>query len=190
MKFNKDAFEIIFFARAGQGAKTAAEIIAQSAVREGKFVQAFPFFGPERSGAPTRAYVRVSDEPIRQHEPVTDPDLVVVLDETLLSSQDVSKNLDRDESLIINTKKSPEEVRKEVNHFTGAIHSLDALSMALQITGQPSINSVILGKLIKVSEIVKLESLIEEFRKLFEKKLGKELTDKNIQAIQEGYDAI
>jgi pyruvate ferredoxin oxidoreductase gamma subunit len=190
MKFNKDIFEIIFFARAGQGAKTAAELIAQAALKEGKFVQAFPFYGPERSGAPTKAYVRVSEKPIRQHEPIVDPDAVVVLDETLLASQDVSKNLDREEFLIINTKKSPEEVRKKVDHFLGAIHSLDALSMALQITGQPSINSVILGKVVQVTEVVKLESLIDEFRKLFERKLGKEMTEKNVKAIQEGYDSL
>ena len=190
MKLNKNTFEIIFFARAGQGAKTAAEIVAQAAMNEGKNIQAFPFYGPERSGAPTKAYVRISSEPIRQHEPVTDPDLVVVLDETLLASQDVSNNLDRDESLIINTNRSVEEVRNEVSKFQGAIHPIDALGLGLKITGSPAINSVILGKLVKVSEIVKLESVISEFRELFEKKIGKELTEKNIKAIQEGYDCI
>jgi pyruvate ferredoxin oxidoreductase gamma subunit len=190
MKFNKDTFEIIFFARAGQGAKTAAEIVAQAALKESKFVQAFPYFGPERSGAPTKAYVRISNDPIRQHEPVTDPDLVVVLDETLLASQDVSKNLDHNESLIINTKRSREEIRKELSHFQGSVHAIDALSIALDITGAPAVNSVILGKLVNVSEAVKLESVISEFKKLFEKKIGKELTEKNVRAIEEGYDAI
>lgn len=164
--------------------------MAQAAMNEGKNIQAFPFYGPERSGAPTKAYVRISNDPIRQHEPVTDPDLVIVLDETLLASQDVSNNLDRDESLIINTKKSAEEVRKEVSHFQGAIHTIDALGIALNVTGAPAINSVILGKLVKVSEIVNIESIISEFRELFTNKIGKELTEKNVKAIQEGYDAI
>lgn len=190
MKFNKETFEIIFFARAGQGAKTAAEIIAQAAMREGKYIQAFPYYGPERSGAPTRAYVRVSDKPIRIHEPIVDPDVVIVIDETLLASQDVSKNLDRDESLIINTKKSPEEVRNDIKDFKGAINTIDALGIALKITGQPSINSVILGKLIKVTEIVKLESVISQFRKIFEPKIGKEMTEKNVRAIEGGYDSL
>lgn len=190
MKFNKDAFEIIFFARAGQGAKTAAEIVAQAAMNEGKNIQAFPYYGPERSGAPTRAYVRVSDKPIRMHEPIIDPDVVVVLDETLLASQDVAKNLDIEESLIINTKKSPEEVRNEIKDFKGSINPIDALSIALKATGHPSINSVILGKLIKVTEIVKLESVIDEFRELFTKKIGKDLTEKNVRAIEEGYDVM
>jgi pyruvate ferredoxin oxidoreductase gamma subunit len=190
VKLNKNIFEIIFFARAGQGAKTAAEIVAQAAMNEGKNIQAFPYYGPERSGAPTKAYVRISNDPIRQHEPITDPDLVIVLDETLLASQDVSKNLDRDEALIINTKKSVEEVRKEISHFQGIIHPVDALGMALDITGAPAINSVILGKLVKVSEIVKLESIISEFRELFTNKIGKELTEKNVKAIEGGYDSI
>ncbi len=190
MKFNKPTFEIIFFARAGQGAKTAAEIVAQAAVNEGKYVQAFPYFGPERSGAPTRAYVRVSGEPIRQHEPITDPDAVVILDDTLLASQDVSKNLDREESLIINTQKPQEELKKEIPGFQGKIYALDALNLALKITGQPAINSVILGKLIKVTEVVKLDSVIGEFRKLFEKKIGKEMTEKNVRAVEAGYDIL
>lgn len=190
MKFNKDTFEIIFFARAGQGAKTAAEIIAQAAMHEGKYIQAFPYYGPERSGAPTKAYVRISDKPIRTHEPITDPDLVVVLDETLLSSQDVANNLDRDESLIINTNKNGIEIRNEINKFKGAIHAIDALGIALKVTGAPAINSVILGKLVKISEVVKLDSILSEFRELFTKKIGKELTEKNIQAIQAGYDSL
>ncbi len=190
MKYHKDIFEIIFYARAGQGAKTAAEIIAQAAMNEGKYIQAFPVYGPERSGAPTKAFVRISDNPIRIHEPITDPDLVVVLDETLLVSQDVSNNLDRDESLVINTNKSGIEIRNEVNKFKGAIHAVDALGIALKVTGAPAINSVILGKLLKVSEIVKLESVISEFRELFTEKIGKELAEKNIKAIEAGYDTI
>lgn len=190
MKFNKDTFEIIFFARAGQGAKTAAEIVAQAAMQEGKYIQAFPYYGPERSGAPTRAYVRISNNPIRQHEPIIDPDAVVILDETLLASQDVAKNLDRNESLVINSRRSAEEIKKDIPNFQGIVYAIDALDMALKITGSPAINSVILGKLVKVTEIVKLESIISEFREIFIKKIGKELAEKNIKAIQEGYDAI
>ncbi len=190
MKFNKNTFEIIFFARAGQGAKTAAEVIVQAAMNEGKYIQAFPYYGPERSGAPTKAYVRISDKPIRIHEPITDPDLVVVLDETLLSSQDVANNLNKNESLIIATNKGTEEIRNLVKNFEGKINPVDALGIALKITGQPSVNSVILGKIIQVSEVVKLESVVNEFKKIFEQKIGRELTDKNVRAIEKGYDAM
>jgi len=189
MKYHKDIFEIIFYARGGQGAKVAAEIIAQAAVGEGKFVQAFPQFGPERSGAPTKTFVRISDSEIRTHEPVTDPDVVVVLDETILDSEVVTDNLDRDEALIIATKKSANEIKLKTN-FEGRIYPIDANGISMEIVGQPRPNTVILGKFVQVTEIVRLESVIEEFRNIFEHKIGKEDTDKNILAIEKAYDAI
>ena len=190
MKLNKDIFEIIFFARAGQGAKTAAEVIAQAAVSEGKHTQAFPYFGPERSGAPTKAYVRISDRPIRIHEPIVDPDAVVVLDETLLKSEDVAKNLSRDESFIINTARTEQEIAGEVKNFKGKIHAIDAAGIAMEIIGQPRPNSVILGKLIQVTEAVELESVVEEFRKIFALKIGSDLTERNALAIRKGYNSL
>jgi pyruvate ferredoxin oxidoreductase gamma subunit len=190
MKMHKDNFDIIFFGRGGQGAKVISEIVAQAAVKEGKFVQAFPYFGPERSGAPTKAYVRISDKEIRIHEPIVDPDVVVVLDETLLTNQDVTKNLDNDESLVVNSTKKPEEIAKLLKDFKGKTHTIDASGISLKIIGQPRPNSVILGKLVQVTEIVKLENIIEEFKKVFEAKIGREMTDKNIMAIQAGYDSM
>lgn len=194
VKYHKDIFEVIFFARGGQGAKVAAEILAQAGTHENKFVQAFPSFGPERSGAPTKTYLRISDSEIRTHEPVTDPDLVVVLDDTLLDSQDITFNLDKNEFLIINTEMSEYEVREKIaqrgHKFSGKIYPIDASGISMQIIGQPRPNTVILGKFVQVSEAVKLESVVEEFRKIFEEKIGKEATDKNIQAIEKAYDSI
>ena len=188
MKFNKKTFEIIFFARAGQGAKTAAEIVAQAATSEGKYVQAFPYFGPERSGAPTRTYVRVSDYPIRTHEPIVDPDVVVVLDETLLGAEEIVKNIDEEESVIVNTGKTDEEVRKLLLGFEGNIKTVDGNGISMELIGQPRPNSPVLGKLIQVTGVVKLESLTDKFREIFEEKIGPEATRKNIQAIEKGYD--
>lgn len=190
VKFNKDIFEIVFFARAGQGAKTAAEIVAQAAVGEGKYVQAFPNFGPERSGAPMKTYVRISGKPIRTHEPIINPDAVVVLDDTLLSSENVTENLDRDEVLIVNTAKGIDEIGGKLSGFQGNPRLIDGNKLSLEIIGQPHPNSVMLGKLVGVTEVVKLESIINKFRELFEAKMGKEMTDKNIQAIEKGYDTI
>lgn len=194
MKYHKDIFEVIFFARGGQGAKTAAEILAQAATNEGKFVQAFPSFGPERSGAPTKTYLRLSDNVIRTHEPVVDPDVVVVLDDTLLGSQDVANNLDRNEALIINTQLAEHEVRSRIaehgGKFEGKIHPLDASGISLSIVGQPRPNTVILGKFVQVTEAVSLEGLVDEFRKIFEQKIGKEATDKNVAAIEKAYGSI
>lgn len=195
MKYHKDIFEVIFFARGGQGAKTTAEILAQAGTEEGKFVQAFPNFGPERSGAPTKTYLRISDSEIRTHEPIIDPDVVLVLDDTLLDSQDVTLNLDKNEALIINTLLSEHEIREKISNvskraYEGKIHAVDASGISLEIVGQPRPNTVILGKFVRVTEVIKLESVISEFRHIFEAKIGKELCDKNIQAIEKAYDII
>ena len=190
MKLNKNTFEIIFFARGGQGAKTASELIAHSAVREGKFVKAFPFVGPERSGAPTKMFLRVSDRPIRTQEPVTDPDVVLVLDETVMDSQDVARNLDKHEVLIVNSANSKEEIRKRAPHFEGSIHCIDGNAISTEIIGKPNPNMVLIGHLIKVTEIVALESAGEIFREVFTEKIGKELTEKNIRAMIAGYDSL
>ena len=189
MKNDKDIFEIIFHARGGQGAKSAAEILAQAALGEGKFVQAFPSFGPERSGAPTKTYVRISDREIRTREPITDPDMVIVLDETLLDGVKVTEGLDKNEALIINSQKSAHEIG-EIIKFSGKIHPVDANGISMEIVGQPRPNTVILGKIVRIAEIVKLESVISEFRKIFESKIGKENCDKNILAIERAYDAV
>jgi pyruvate ferredoxin oxidoreductase gamma subunit len=190
MKFDKETFEIIFFARGGQGAKTASELVAHAAVLEGKFVKAFPFFGPERSGAPTKMFLRVSDREIRTQEPVLDPDLVVVMDETVMNSEYVTGNLDKNESLIVNSKNDPEQIRKHAPHFEGKIHAIDATGIALSITGNPNPNMVLVGQLIKISEVVTLESAGEIFRQTFTEKLGKDLTEKNIKAMQAGFDEL
>jgi len=190
MKFNKDTFEVIFFARGGQGAKTASELIAHAAVSEGKYVKAFPFFGPERSGAPTKMFLRVSDKEIRTQEPVIDPDLVVVLDETVIDCQDVVKNLEEDESLIVNSRKTPEEIRKKIPHFHGKIHTIDGNDIALRITGSPNPNMVLMGYLIKISEVIELKNAMSVFREVFIPKIGEELTEKTVQAMQAGYDEL
>ncbi|MDH4330617.1 MAG: 2-oxoacid:acceptor oxidoreductase family protein [Candidatus Moranbacteria bacterium] len=189
MKTDKKIFEIIIFARAGQGAKSAAEVLAQAALLEGKQVQAFPYYGPERNGAPTKAYVRISDDPIRTHEPILDPDVVLVLDDTLLGSEDVTSNLDEYESLIVNTNLSRKEVSEAVGGFDGNIKAVDATDIAMEVLGQNKPNGIMLGKLVQVSGVVKLDSLEQKFRDIFEAKIGEELTNKNIRAIQKGHDS-
>ncbi|MFA5926436.1 MAG: 2-oxoacid:acceptor oxidoreductase family protein [Parcubacteria group bacterium] len=189
MKLEKKIFEIVFHARGGQGAKTAAELLAQAALHEGKFVQAFPDFGPERSGAPMKTYVRISDEPIRTHEPVVDPDMVAVLDETLLGIIDVSKNLDENESLIVSTTKDRETVSRETG-YVGNVYPIDALGLSMEIIGEPRPNTAILGKIIKISEIVRLESAADVFRNKYIEKIGPDKTEKNIRAIEKAYDSL
>ena len=190
MKLYKNTFEIIFFARGGQGAKTASELVAHGAVREGKFVKAFPFFGPERSGAPTKMFLRLSDNELRTQEPIIDPDVVIIMDETVIGGEDVAKNLDEHESLIVNSMKNSDEIRKSVPHFMGKIHAIDATGIANRITGNPNPNMVLVGQLIKITEIISLSSAAEIFQEVFLEKLGRDLTEKNIKAMEEGYDAL
>jgi len=189
MKYHKDTFEIIFHARGGQGAKSAAEILAQAAVHEGKFVQAFPHFGPERSGAPTKTYVKISNKEIRNHEPVIDPDVVVILDETLIDTENVTFNLDKNEALIINTKKTAKEIQNKIN-FQGKVYPVDANGISMEIIGQPRPNTVILGKLVHVTELVKIESVVDEFKRIFSEKIGNAATEKNVEAIEKSYDFV
>ncbi len=189
MKIEKKIFEIVFHARGGQGAKTAAELLAQAALREGKYIQAFPDFGPERSGAPIRTFVRVSDDPIHTHEPVVDPDVVVVVDETLLGVADVTKNLDENEAMIVNTV-SDQQAVKEKTGYIGNIYPIDATGLSIEIIGEPRPNTAILGKLVKVAEVVKLENLVDVFREKYTGKIGAEKTEKNAKAIEKAYDSL
>lgn len=184
---NKNRYEIIIHGRGGQGAKTTAEILVQAAIREGKFVQAFPEFGPERSGAPMRSFVRISDEQIRTHEPVTDPDCVLVLDETIMSVVDVTSNLTDKEPLVINSKKSKQQLKKDYK-FDGRMIPVDASGMSLEIIGENRPNTVILGKFAFATEAVDIENITEAFRAKYETKIGKEKTEKNIEAIKDAYN--
>lgn len=178
--------EIIFYARGGQGAKTAAEILAQGAVLEGKFVQAFPSFGPERSGAPIQTFLRVSDQEIRTHEPVLNPDVVVVLDDTLLETENITQDLKENTILIINSVKKSAELKEQLK-FSGPIYAVDASGISLAIIGQPRPNTVILGKIVQLTKVAKLGSIQKEFQEIFEGKIGKEACEKNIEAISEAY---
>jgi len=184
---NKNCYEVVVFGRGGQGAKTTAEILAQAALTEGKNIQAFPEFGPERSGAPVRSFVRISEETIRTHEPIVDPDCVLVLDETLLGAIDVTYNISNKEPIIVNSPRSRVELQQELK-TTGTIIPVDASRLALEIIGENRPNTVILGKFVFVTEIVKLDSVIQAFQEKYFKKIGPEKTKQNIEAIQRAYD--
>ena len=189
MGINKDTIEVVFYARGGQGAKTATEIIAQAAVLEGKFVKAFPDFGPERSGAPIRTYLRVSDSEIKTQESIANPDYTVVLDETIFESNEVMKNILKSDVLIVNSKKLSSEIQ-ENTEFKGKTFTIDASGISAKIVGKPTPNVGILGKFIKVSEIVKIENVVEIFKNIFSEKIGEDLTNKNILTIEKTYDEI
>src|SRR3989338_10661562 len=118
--------EVCWHGRGGQGAKTASQFLGEAALEIGKYIQAFPEYGPERGGAPMKAFTRISDEPIYVHSSVRKPDVVIVIDSTLLGSVDVTEGLEDNGVLLVNTEKSPEDIRKIVNFKRGKVGTVDA----------------------------------------------------------------
>ena len=189
MKELKELIEIRWHGRGGQGAKTAAEFLAEAALDSGKFIQAFPGYGPERAGAPMRAYTRISDKAINIHSGVTDPDVVVVIDPTLLAP-DVLEGLIPTGILVVNSPESPSEIRKKLKYESGKVASLDATRIALETVKLPLPNTPMLGALIKVKPVVSLEAIDEKIKDKFLKKIGEEKTVANLEAIKRAYNEV
>jgi len=152
--------EIRFHGRGGQGAVTCTELVAKAAIAEGKYAQAFPSFGAERRGAPVMAFLRVADKPIRLRQKIYTPDVVVVLDPTLLGLPSVVEGLKEDGLIITNATKSPEEIQKEYG-FKQKVAAVDATKIALDTLRLPITNTTMLGALIKATKIVGIEALSE-----------------------------
>lgn len=186
---SKDIFEIRFHGRGGQGAKTAAALLAEAAIEQGKYVQSFPEYGAERQGAPIKAYTRISDKPIYTHAGVTNPNVVVVVDQTLLKSIPVTEGIDDKGLLIINTNQGIEEVKKIVD-FKGKIIVIDAVKIALEELGRAITNTTMLGVIEKATNIVGFEALKEHMFKHFEYHLGKDLAEKNVKAFERAFNEV
>ncbi|MEM1539136.1 MAG: pyruvate ferredoxin oxidoreductase subunit gamma [Candidatus Bathyarchaeia archaeon] len=179
-------FEVRWHGRGGQGAWTASELFARAAVYDGKYVQSFPEFGPERMGAPVAAFTRVSTEPIRIHCAVYEPDAVVVLDATLLKTVPVTEGLRKDGVLIINYKENPTEVRKILKDNQGKIWTVPATEIALKFLGAPITSTAMLGALARVTGIVSLESI----KRTVEERFRKDVAEKNFAVIKEAYEKV
>jgi len=175
--------EIIWHGRGGQGAVTSAELLAQAAINEGKYAQAFPTFGPERRGAPVVAFVRIdNDKPIRVRAEIEEPDIVVVLAAELLRVVDVASGLKASGILVLNTPKAAEEIIKEFS-FKWTLATVDATSIAREMLGVPIVNTTMIGALLKAAGVIKLESLLEPLKHRFGR-----LAEKNINAMQRAYE--
>ena len=179
--------EIRFHGRGGQGAKTAAQILAETALLQGKNIQAFPEYGPERMGAPVRCFVRISDNPITTYAPVTNPDMVIVIDETLLSTVNVAEGLDNDGILVINSSKNPETIREEIGSFKGKIVTVDGTRLSLKYLNKNIPNIALLAGFVKATGIVKFSELQKIIKDHFFVKLGKDKTEANMKMSEEAY---
>jgi len=175
--------EIRWHGRGGQGAVTSAELLAQAAISEGKYARAFPSFGPERRGAPVMAFVRISNkEPIRTRAGIIRPDVVVVLDPSLLGIANVTSGLKDDGMAVINTRKTAEQLREEFN-ISQSLATVDATSIAREILGVPITNTTMVGALVKATGVVELGSLVEPLKHRFNR-----LAERNIKAMQRAYE--
>ncbi|MBE0478242.1 2-oxoacid:acceptor oxidoreductase family protein [Candidatus Aerophobetes bacterium] len=186
----KTITEVRWHGRAGQGAKTAALLLAEAALGEGKYIQGFPEYGPEREGAPIKAYTRISDTPIFIHSGVVNPDAVVVLDETLLDAVDVAEGLPEQGVLVVNTNEEPEVVRKKLGMKNGKIYTINATSISLEILGRNLPNMPMVGALIKALPIFNLDILLAGAKKKFEKKFSSKIVEGNISAIRKAYKEV
>ncbi|MCD6383900.1 MAG: pyruvate ferredoxin oxidoreductase subunit gamma [Thermoplasmata archaeon] len=178
-------YEVRFHGRGGQGAVTAANILAVAAFKEGKEVQAFPMFGVERRGAPVMAFTRIDEKPIDVKTLIYNPDFVVVLDPTLMEVVNVTEGLKDGSPVIINTKKNPEEF----NLGNYKVYTVDATTIAVEnglgTPMSPIVNTAIIGSFARVSGIVKLESVIEAVRELSPVK-----KEENVKAAEMAYKAV
>lgn len=188
----KNGIEIRWHGRGGQGAKTAALLLADVAFKTGQNVQGFPEYGPERMGAPITAYNRISSDKIRVHSNIYHPDYVVVVDETLLDSVNVTAGLKDTGAIIINTAKSKEEIMKHLNGYKGQVYTVDARKISVETLGKNFPNSPMLAAAVAVSGIMPREKFIHEMKASYEHKFAKkpEVIEGNMKALETAYDTV
>ena len=182
----KSTVEIRWHGRGGQGAKTAALLLADVAFETGKYVQGFPEYGPERMGAPITAYNRISDEVIRIHSNIYEPDYVVVVDETLISAVDVTRGLNPEGAIIVNTSRTPDEIRGELGGYGGKVYTVDARRISVAALGKYFPNTPMLAAIVKVCGVMDEKRFIEEMKKSFEHKFASkpEVIEGNMKALR------
>ena len=181
--------EIRWHGRGGQGAKTAATLIAAVALEEGKFSQGFPDYGPEREGAPIRGYTRVSDSPVRAHSAIYHPDIVVVLDPSLLESVDVTEGLKEGGIMLVNSPKPPAAMRKQLGLEGGKVYTVDASQIAQDEIGRAIPNTPMMGALVKIMPILKIETILADVEKKFKSK-GDQIVQGNFRAIKRAFEEV
>jgi len=184
--------EIRWHGRGGQGAKTIALLFADAALQQGKHIQAFPEYGPERMGAPVAAFNRISDKPIRLHCGVTDPQVVVILDPTLIGVVNVIMGLDpKTGTIVVNTPKLPGEIKKELK-FSGKVFTIDAMKIAIDCIGKPIPNMPMLGAMVKATGVLQIEPMVEEVKSKIKDKFKHkpEVIEGNLKAVRRSFEEV
>ncbi len=183
--------EIRWHARAGQGAVTAAKLVAETALELDQYIQAMPEYGPERMGAPIQAFTRLSEEPIEIHCNIEDPNVVVILDETLIAIVDVTRGLVDGGAIIVNTCSPPDAARRELGLGDNVrVACVDASGIANDTLKRDMPNTPMIGALVKVTGVFGLEAVIAHLTKTFGKKFSQEVIDANIAAVTRAYEEV
>lgn len=178
--------EIRWHGRGGQGAKTASLLLADAAFNTGKYIQGFPEYGPERMGAPITAYNRISNKPITIHSNIYEPEYVVVVDDTLLDSVDVTSGLKKDGAIVINTVKNAEEIKSKLKGYEGKIFTVDARKISEEALGRYFPNTPMLAAIVKVANIMPEEAFLADMEGSFKHKFAKkpEVIEGNMKALK------
>lgn len=178
--------EIRWHGRGGQGAKTASLLLADAAFNTGKYIQGFPEYGPERMGAPITAYNRISEDKLTIHSNIYEPDFVAVVDDTLLTSVDVTSGLKEEGAIIVNTTKTPDEIRPLLKGYKGKVCTIDARTISVETLGKYFPNTPMLAAVVKVSKVIDekvfLKDMVDSFKHKFAKK--PEVVEGNIKALE------
>ena len=184
--------EIRWHGRGGQGAKTASLLLADAAFNTGKYIQGFPEYGPERMGAPITAYNRISNKPITIHSNIYQPNYVVVVDDSLLESVDVTAGLKKEGAIVINTTKEAEEIKKHLKGYEGEIYKIDARKISEEALGKYFPNTPMLAAIVKVSKVMTDEELLNDMKGSFKHKFAKkpEVIEGNMKALEVALNSV
>ena len=184
--------ELRWHGRGGQGAKTASLLLADAAFNTGKYIQGFPEYGPERMGAPITAYNRISDTPIRIHSNVYAPDFVIVVDDSLIETVDVTKGIKENGAILVNTEKSVDEIRKLLKGYDGKIYTIDASKISMECLKANFPNTSLLAAIVKISNIMTKDELLKNMEDSFKHKFVRkpEVIEPNMMALKRAYDEV
>ncbi len=172
LDFAKGITEFRWHGRGGQGVVTSNQMLGKAALKEGNYIQAFPEFGPERTGAPVRAFLRISKDPIQIYAQVYAPDVVICIDPTLLDVVNPTEGLKADGTLVINTTMTPEEVRDKYDFRGGKVVTVDASTIAMEVLGRPFYNMPTMAAAVEATKVVKIETVIEAVLERYPGKVG------------------
>lgn len=184
--------EIRWHGRGGQGAKTASLLLADAAFNTGKYIQGFPEYGPERMGAPITAYNRISETPIRIHSNIYTPDFVIVVDDSLLETVDVTAGLKESGAILINTDKEVEDIKPLLNGYNGKIYTIDASKISKECLNANFPNTSLLSAIVKITGIMSEEELLENMEESFKHKFVRkpEVIEPNMIAVKRAYNEV